>query len=296
MGDLQLLERLIFDRLIREGGRRLTVGDEQLDRIRRGLAEASGTADRLGVLNTLLTAGGIAAFYGVLVAVLTTEGTGGTMSVSDLFRFVISVFDPVLQLGDGVLHGEARTANEFGLRAAAAIAIPTKVATATSAARALATGDTSAAGIWEKVDGLADDQVFMVQRFRVVHDEDGTGGWYMVFPGRPFGLHLGQEGEDVPDNAIQLSPGVPFNFGNPGLTTTQQFAALMQLRPIAVFRIAATNASPSTYELDLTPNYIPLRSYWTLYLSDTDANAPDMVLQLFGKKMPYFIPDEPFGF
>lgn len=56
------------------------------------------------------------------------------------------------------------------------------------------------------------------------------------------------------------------------------------------------NPGVTTYmELDLKPNYITLRSYWTVYVADSGADLSSfMVLQLFGQKMGYSVPDAIF--
>ncbi len=198
-------------------------------------------------------------------------------------------------------HATAEAKNQFaqGIRATLAIAAPKKVEQDTKSTSSGGNGLNSGLGVWQKIDGLADDQVFIVQRFRVTHELTGSSlnaGWLFIFPGRPFGAHLGQDVTEMDlTQVVQLSPGVDFNFGDPDLTIRQNFIELNQMAPVAVFRMETAFSPPFTYELDLKPNYISLRSYWQVWLGDDAETAgPLFVLQLFGHKMPYALPGDLF--
>lgn len=257
-----------------------------------------------------LFSGGLGAGLGVTLFGISVGILNNPMAASDFAAFIEGLFSlpsDLIQIGHG--GAEAKTPRAAGLRASAAITMPTKIDSNESNSVPLATSDTRASGAWHKIDGLADDQVFMVQRWRITYNSHAAvafSGWYFIMSGRPFGSHVGQRSEDLPVGFVSLGP-VPgttlnsnqFAYGDALRTITDQFNYIMQLKPIAVFRVQMDGglSSPSTFiELDLSPNYIPLRSYWTLWLGDDSTeDGPQHVLQSFGKKMPYFIPDDLFS-
>lgn len=254
----------------------------------------SSATDLLRQLETIPLAG-------LTKFIINTMGVGDADFGSFLFALgvlVQNLFDPV-SVRDGATGATAEAKNLIaqGIRTTASIAMPKKVDKDAKASQAAATGNTAGSAVWQKIDGLADDQVFIVQRFRLTYESDvGVAGWLFVFPGRPFGSHLGQDVTDIDlVNVIQLSPGVPFQFGNTDNTVFQNLGVMTGLAPSAIFRLEGTNVNP-VQELDLKPNYVSLRSYWTVYLGDNNASAsPFFIMQLFGQKMPYALPSDLFN-
>lgn len=198
-------------------------------------------------------------------------------------------------------HNTAQAKNDIaqGIRTTLAIASPKKIDQDIKPTSSGGNGLTNGIGIWQKIDGLADDQVFIVQRFRISHELTGNSnaaGWLFIYPGRPFGSHLGQDVDQMDLTTVtQLSPGEEFNFGDTSQTIRQNFILLTKLAPVCVFRIETAFGPTPQAELDLKPNYVSLRSYWQVWLGDDAETAgPLFTLQLFGQKMPYSLPDDLF--
>lgn len=213
-----------------------------------------------------------------------------------LHSVIHNLFNPV-SVGDEPHNtAESKSLVAQGIRTSALIAMPKKVDQDQKFNVFAATGDTRGAGVWQKIDGLANDQVFVVQRFRITF-EPRNGGWLFIFPGRPFGSYLGQDGDDI-EEAVIVSPGVTFLIGNPLLTSQGVVEQMMQMKPVAIFRLQQVDAGGlgTVMELDLKPNYVSLRSYWQVYVSDAGAEtSPEFIVQMFGQKMPYSLPGSWFN-
>ncbi len=142
-------------------------------------------------------------------------------------------------------------------------------------------------GQWFHVDGLAPDEVFLIQRIRyVVGVEEGSDNRFMGFlPFRPHGFfdrsamdHWQPEGED-------------YNLDLIGVHNSRQFFD----NAIAVVVLGRndtgnTNPSRSNIEVDFSPNFIPIRSY-QVWRSLGLVNELWKV-ELFGHKVKWLLPLE----
>ncbi len=150
--------------------------------------------------------------------------------------------------------------------------------------------------VWYDIQGLSDTSAMLIQRVTFTYQQtDLAGNGFLFFyAGRPAGAGL--SAKTHANGAFNFSPGVHFDFGGFSLQNTLDIAA--GLGPFAIFRIVPDDEQiDKNLQLDLTPNYIPARRWWLLWVPDQqNSNMPRGFPKLYGKRVPFRIPDNLFSF
>ncbi len=140
---------------------------------------------------------------------------------------------------------------------------------------------------WKHIDGLANDEVFLIQKLWITWDaSSNTFHNCGLIPGRPWGpfQHTG---------AVDFYPreNEEFDALDIGISNFPQFMNRVKI-PWNIRCDGATGWTPNMM-IDLSPNFIPVRSYILIYESSMqDANK--MSVTLFGKSVKWLLPFEAF--
>ncbi len=145
-----------------------------------------------------------------------------------------------------------------------------------------------AAGQWFHINGLANDEVFLVQRIRYVKamEDVGTEQFMGFVPFRPYGFfsHTGgsnffpREGED-------------FLLSSVGIHTLDEFFR-ETIGTVNFGRNDTVNTNPSTAMevIDLSPNFLPIRSYQVWRTAGLGQEV--WKVELYGKTVKWLLPIE----
>ncbi len=139
---------------------------------------------------------------------------------------------------------------------------------------------------WKHVDGLANDEVFLVQKIFITHSVSSASAIRMgLIPYRPWGPFQHTGGVD-----FYPGEGEHFNPDDMGVNSIRDFTN----RCAVNWHIATSdNGHGMNVMIDLAPNFIPLRSY-TIMASNVLADLDVCNVQLFGKTVKWLLPFEAF--
>lgn len=161
---------------------------------------------------------------------------------------------------------------------------------------------------WHPVEGLAPEELFLIQKidFNMRSATSPISEMFFIIAGKPWeatgprpdakmidgGEAAATGSDDLAENltlrrGISLSPGDPFDFGVFGMTVEQMFGLMLRQNPFFYAGDGGHVVTDSaTKQIDLTPNYIAVKSYWTAWHvgpNDSTAQEPPHWLKFYGK-------------
>lgn len=148
---------------------------------------------------------------------------------------------------------------------------------------------------WHRIRGLATDEVFLVQKIRVRYFaiSNQTGLWQGLIVGKPWGPFqwTGDGSRGGISNELYPNEGQQYAGDTIGIHTTQDFHNNTRMN--WVLTTDTVDRRAINLEIDLSPNFIPLRSYQIITeagLQDSD----DATVMLEGKSVKWLLPFEQF--
>lgn len=140
---------------------------------------------------------------------------------------------------------------------------------------------------WHHIRGLAPDEVFLVQKIRVRWANiSNTRTWQGLIVGRPWG-RLQWTG-DRDNNELYPPEGSLYDSDSIGIHTFEDFWNNTRMNWI-FSTSTGSGAQGQNYDIDLSPNFIPLRAYQIL-TEDGSTAADESVVMLEGKTVKWLLP------
>lgn len=163
---------------------------------------------------------------------------------------------------------------------------------------------------WTPIEGLAPDELFLVQHidFNMNQIGSATGdAMFFLVAGKPWeangprppaiAIDQGQAATVFGSPAINMtaapgdifSPGQCFIFGQSGQDTRQMYRMALNQGPFFYHGWGASSSfGTNEKQLDIAPQFIALKSYWTLWhegAATSTGSRPDYWLKMYGKKV-----------
>ncbi len=140
---------------------------------------------------------------------------------------------------------------------------------------------------WHRIEGLANDEVFVVQKIRIrYHSDTNDNGWQGLIVGKPWGPF---QWTGDPDELQQYpNEGELYTGAQIGINSITDFINNTRMN----WTIDVTTGGERTvnYDIDLAPNFIALRSY-QIITQDTIEQADQSVVMLEGKTVKWLLPE-----
>lgn len=160
---------------------------------------------------------------------------------------------------------------------------------------------------WTPIEGLAPDELFLIQHIDFNMNQIGSVQDVMFFlvAGKPWEangprppavvIDQGQAATIFGQPAINMtaapgdifSPGQCFVFGQTGQTTRQMYRSALNQGPFFYHGWGGAFIS-NEKQLDIAPQFIAIKSYWTMWHeggATSTAPRPDYWLRFYGKKV-----------